>query len=240
MNRINNDELTKALKDVYNEKYKYIPDKENYLTWNFSDDFIKKMDKLIARQKKVYWKYTNSFWKKSVLVILTVLFTFTSAMSVSAFREPVIDFIIKIYDEFSELGVDKDYILYFDENINSSIETVYLPNYIPTDYNLYESYNDHFSVNQIWVNENDDIIDYRQTVLSLSTYINTENTIINEKTEDNIKYYYYKQNNNNTVIWCANGYYYILSYPVNMPSDDVDKIFKNITKNDTVFTLPSD
>ena len=61
------------------------------------------MARLIKRQKRPYWKFTNTVGKRIAVIALAFLMLFGLSMTIEAVREPVISFIENVFEKFSEL-----------------------------------------------------------------------------------------------------------------------------------------
>lgn len=83
-------ELNQVFREVTSLEFVGVPYIEETIEFEFSDDFQKKMDKLIARQKKVYWEYVNTAKKRVAIVAIVCLSLFVTACTNPEFREPII------------------------------------------------------------------------------------------------------------------------------------------------------
>jgi len=91
-----------------------------------SPRFERRMKRLFLHQQKPYYPYTNRAWKRVVLAMVLVLLLFAASMSVSAIREPIIRFVVEVYERFSSL---------FFQNAEDSDEWVtYRPTSLPKEF----------------------------------------------------------------------------------------------------------
>ena len=115
-------QFLQALKDVSDEDFN---EDMNSISLTgeheFSDKFNRKMKKLIARQKKQYFRFVSTAGRRAACIILAVVVISASALSVEAVRNAVYDFIIKIFSNHSvvttESGTDDGYPTSIEENI---------------------------------------------------------------------------------------------------------------------------
>ena len=128
-------------------------------SFDYSEDFIRRMNSLIKQRKKPYWKYINTAMKRVAVAVIAVIVLFSTSMSISAIREPVVDFFIKIYETFTGFFTD-------DENIKASdtIEKVYQITQLPDGYVLKNQSDNKVNVQTTWTNGNDILI-LSQTIL---------------------------------------------------------------------------
>lgn len=230
---LKNKKINEALKKFYyEEKYKYNPKEENALKWNYSENFLSKMDQLIKKQKKSYWKYTNTFSKRLLIAIIVFILIFSSTMAVPGFRKPVVDFIVKVYNEFSEMSLDKNTITTTDTPLKSTIKEKYIPQYIPDGFEQEEYFFTEYNLNILWKNSTGLLIDFSQITSSSFTRINTEGVELNKFQIGTVQYYIYEQNGSKVYIWFNDGYCFILSLPNSCSDDEIIKILNNV-KNTT-------
>lgn len=232
MNR--HDKLKKALKQNFDEGNHYDQKKESQLTWVFNDEFQfeEKADKLINLQKKPYWRYTNTPYKKVLIAIIVFIIAISSTMVVPAFREPIIDFVVKQYDKFSSLFVHDESLKYSNEQLPVKIEKVYTPSLIPNDYKIIDYYTDDLNVFFLWSDESDNTIEFYQKVISSYNNLNTENTVMNEFSLGNYHVYSYTQTGVSSYIWYDKGYIFIINVPEKFPLEQVSDLINSVECDD--------
>ena len=171
---MNNTQFKRAISEALTKEYELsVPAHNN--DHEFSDEFARKMDKLIGRRKKPYYQMINTAGKR-VACIFAVIFiaAFTTIMSVSALRNAFKDFFMSIFSDHSEISANVE----SNEAAPGTIQVNYDIGYDLSDYDvIYEEY-DKISRNIIYQNENT-IIDYQQLVKSeFDMGLNTENAEI--------------------------------------------------------------
>lgn len=107
---------------------------ENSIEFDFSIEFQQKMDKLIARQKKVYWEYVNTAKKRVAIVAIICLSAFITACANPEFREPIIRQMEKLE------GTMRHYFV--EGSMKQKIEGVYRLSKIPDGYQIVFEYGD--------------------------------------------------------------------------------------------------
>lgn len=127
-----NDNFKKAL---YNS---LIPEYSNMLPdgdedeHDFSADFEKKMQKLIKRRNKPYYKIINTVGKRvACIVVIVLLASSVTVLSVDALRNAVADFFVSTYDKFSSVQPVEDDIA------PSTIKDIYEITYDLKEYEIY-------------------------------------------------------------------------------------------------------
>ncbi|MBR2043922.1 MAG: DUF4367 domain-containing protein [Clostridia bacterium] len=164
--------LNKAL-EIYSklaaEKYKQMEIKDV----DFSLELEKKMEKLINRNKKPWFRLINTGAKRVAIIIVVIIIALTSTvLSVDALREGVKSFVVEVYEKFSTIIFEKE-----DSN-TTGITVYYEPTYIPKGYILAEEENLDYDYIKIFKNLNGEKIVYIQSCdLENGRNINTENAI---------------------------------------------------------------
>lgn len=205
---MNNSKFKSAISEALTEEYEeLIPCySEEHI---FSDDFQKKMDKLIVKQKNPFYKIVNTRVKKAACIIAVIFIAaFTTVMSVDALRNVFKDFFMSIFSDHSEISAVQDESYAVPETIENSFNITYdLSNYDI----VYEDSND-FSRNIVYQND-EIIIDYYQYVKSeFDMGVNTENAEINTVTIQNSEAIYFLDNNNyHHLIWDNDEYVIMIS-----------------------------
>lgn len=232
---MNNDsKLKEALAKYFNDKYKYDPQRESTLSWEFTKeyDFEKKVSNLINSEKKFNRKHINTPIKRIIVAIVILLIVLTSAMSVPAFRQPVIDFVVKQYNKFSSYFVDEESLQYSKEQLPMKIENVYMPSKIPNNYEMVDYYVDDLNTFALWSDESNNTIEFYQKVIFSYNNFNTENTVMNEIEIDNRCIYQYTQKDTSSYIWYDKGYIFIINVPKDFPLKQVSELINSIKQTD--------
>ena len=193
---------------------------------DFSPRFEKRMQKLIRRRRRPYFKMINTAGKRvAVFAVTFLIISMTTVMSVKALREPFLDFIMSIFTDHSTVSTvsqtDKDY--------PAAINDRYTITYDLSGYELVYSNEDQIYIRSDYKN-NDIMIMFSQIVVSeYQANINTEGAEIEHIDinghdaigfEDNNGYY--------TLIW--NNGEYIIDLGSNIGKDALIKIAKSVQK----------
>lgn len=223
--------INEVLKNFYyEEKYKYDPEAESNLKWNFSEKFSTEMEHLIKKQKKASWKYTNSVAKRLVIAIIIFIVIISSTMAVPAVRKPVVDFIVNTYREFTKFAVDNNTVNMSEETMHEIINDIYLPQNIPDGFTQTNYFANEFYVNATWKNKNGEFIDYSQNTTSFLARVNTENVELKNIEINNVLYYYYEQGNSKNFIWNKSGYYFLMNIPNSFANEEIIWILESVKK----------
>lgn len=168
-----------AFREVVSREYYNIPNNEYDINISFSENFEKKMRKLIKSQKTIYWRFINSSAKKVAVIFLVCTVFLTSAMSVRAIREPVVEFFKEVYDTFVSYFFEGDTIdeLPYEnshESLNASSTEISdevssesnLSLQIPEGFTQIDVLEDENMISEVYSNDNGDIIEFVKMITS--------------------------------------------------------------------------
>lgn len=209
---------------------KTLPTDEELSGITFSEEFERKMQKLINRQKKFYYYWFNTVGKRVAAIILVLLLSLTTiTFSVKALREPVIRFIVETYEKFSSIVFvndksEEDTIIDFTfEKVN--------PAYIPSGY-VKDSEMDAVSIYQARYFNSDrtSTFLYMQAINDEGIIqANTEGIIYENIRINNIDGVIYSNKGNNTVIFNTDEYVFTIIGTIS--KEELVKIAESIKIN---------
>ena len=123
-----------------------------------SDKYKRKINKLIKRRKKPYFKLICTTGRRIVCTAAAVIIILASALSVEAVREAIHDFLMNIFKGHTAVSVSGTI-----ENYPTVIEEEYEIANLPEGFEQVDYYVDETSVFAMYIN-NDKYILYEQTV----------------------------------------------------------------------------
>ena len=74
----------------------------------YSSRFLKRMEKLLRKERRFYFPYTNTVGKRVVAAAVAIWIAFGTSLSFSAVRDAVAGFFTDIYESFTRLTVAED------------------------------------------------------------------------------------------------------------------------------------
>lgn len=196
--------LIEAL-NVYHEKaLSDLPNNEELEKITFTENFEKKMQKLIKSQKKLYYNMTNSVGKRVACVLVAIIILFTM-MSMTAIGKSFIRFIVDTFDDHSKVT--------FEEGSDFTSESFvpYAPEYVPDGYEI--TYRDSAlnMYNDIeYTNENGAVLQYSQTPAIGHTLVNTENAVIEKTYVNDYEAMYWESTERRYVLFVDETYSYMI------------------------------
>lgn len=219
MTKVEIDILKKALFIIGRdevEAYKALPDEEVV----FSKEFEDKVHTINKRRKSLFYKATKTVPRRVAIVLIAAVITFTMTMSISAIRTPILNFVIKTYDSFISIFVEKDEEI----KLPTSIEHMYMPKYLPDGFIELSSENYGFNAEAIWMNSAS-IIMLSQDIISEDSKIVIDNQDADYQTMiDKNEIYYYSKNGFYTMYWSDGYYIFTLTCPEDINISEIEKI----------------
>jgi len=154
--------------------------------------------------------------RRAVALIAAIIILFASAMSVSAVRAAVFEFITDVYEKFTHI--------FFDESRSSQDATdgfaIYVPAYIPEGFELVNKKTGGLVL--LEYEKGDEFISYSQQRLeNVSININTEGTELEELEFKGLPAKYYSNQGVQNLLWYDDEYLYMVSSTL-----DRDAVFR--------------
>lgn len=126
---ISKDELFEIFREYGSNEFGDIPSSDNKVDYEFSEEFENKMLQLFKNlhsDKKS--EKSNSIGRRKIIAILiaAIFILSVGAMSVSAIRKPIVNFVVEKYEDFIDF--------LFQGDVSNKIEYVYSFNTIPPNF----------------------------------------------------------------------------------------------------------
>lgn len=221
---VSKEEFFDILREYASKEFEHIPKSDDEIDYEFSEEFEKKMEKLIDSIGNNKKPRKLNHRKTIAILIAAIIIAFAGAMSVSAIREPIVEFIYKVYDGFTDLLFEGDttdklsYIYSLSEIPEGFVETEQLI----TDGVIYVKYENE---------QSQKIIEFRQNITEdISVSLDNEHgrvetfqingQKINVYISDYGNYYY--------VFWNVDYYYMELIYHGTTTIDEILNLIKSI------------
>lgn len=196
---ITHEEFVEALRIVASQEFADIP--ENPPEHIFSKKFERKMKRLIKSMNKYGRPPMRTLHKAALITTACLIIIFiTSATQIKAIREPLIEFIMTIYETF----IDVD----FAGSGPAFIVQEYTLNYFPEEYTLIDKHTSTITIYYKYTNKQKNIIIFTQEVIK-----DNKASIDNEKGPlytlfiSNMEVLLYKSDFSTIARWSQDGYY---------------------------------
>lgn len=191
----------------------------------FSPKFEKKIEKLINRRRKPYFRMINTVGKRAACIALAIFIaSATTVMSVDALRNAVFNFFSDLFGSTSTVRV------VMDEQHPKTIEEIYEITYDLSNYEIDFEDNNDWVRHKVYVHDDKTIIfcQYTQDMFDGSV-INTEDADIIETEINGFSATYFLDNQGNYKIIWDNGKY-IFTILSNLPKDKTIEIAESVQK----------
>jgi hypothetical protein len=220
------DNKLKLALEIYSESFTASYPDENELeeSVSFSEEFYKKMNRLIRIRKRPYYVFIKTTGTKVASILLIILITLSATVfSVKAFRDPVIKFIVETFEKFSRITFQRegDYKNIAPEDIN-----FYKLTYLPEGFEIVITQDGDRSMLREYAKE-DDIITFSQSVASGTTMtVDTEGAQIEDITFRGYDGIYFLNKGYHTIVWLEDGYLFYVAGT--LEKDEIFKIGENL------------
>ena len=209
---------------------KTLPTNEELSDITLSEEFERKMQKLIDRQKKFYFNWFNTVGKRVAAIILVILLSFTTiTFSVRALREPFVRFIVETFEKFSNVMFVNDKTEQ-DIIVDFVLEKV-VPSYIPDKFTEESIFEDESGFQTVYIsNDGSQSIMVMQIVNDEAiVQTNTENVVYENILVNNYPAIYYSNKGTNTIV--ISGEQYIFTVEGTIEKEELLKIVESIKIN---------
>ncbi|MCH5193306.1 MAG: DUF4367 domain-containing protein [Oscillospiraceae bacterium] len=151
--------LSSALGEVFEPQIdEFLKTVDLELHYKFSDKYNRKINKLIKRREKPYFKLICTTWRRVVCAAAAVIIILASSLSVEAVRETIHDFLMNIFKGYTTVSVSETIKEY-----PTVIEEEYEISNLPEGFELSEYFDDENSVFAAYFN-GEKYIFFQQTV----------------------------------------------------------------------------
>ncbi len=221
---VSKEEFFDILREYASKEFEHIPKSDNEIDYEFSEEFEKKMEKLIDSIGNNKKPRKLNHRKTIAILIAAIIIAFAGAMSVGAIREPIVEFIYKIYDGFTDL--------FFEGDTTDKLSYIYSLSEIPEGFVETERLsNDSINLIVFESQQNGNKIELcQQPTEDISISYDNENGHIENFTVNGIEISVYISDRNDCHIafWSMNSNYIELTYHGATTIDEMLKLISSI------------
>lgn len=197
--------LQNVMQQECKEEFEMIPQDDDDINYIFSDSFDQRMSELIKNQKESAKKGANSAFKRAAIIAAAILIFLATPLSVKAIREPIVEFIIEVYESFSNF--------IFSGDTQQTITYEYGFSSVPEGFKEVNIQNDIVRITITYENGEGDIMELTQSITDdIDLSIDNENGEITEVIINNNRTVIYKSEGTAQANWIAKGYLLTLTY----------------------------
>ncbi len=214
--------LIMAFERYNKELCKSLPTDEELKNITFSEAFEKKMQKLIRVQKKSYFYMINTVAKRVALIVLAIIITLTTtAFSVKAIREAIIEFFVETFTTHSEVSVEGEEIPIYTE-----FERVE-PQYLPDGFILSRDLSEKYTCYIVYIDSEANTICYSQNINDGTPFaVDTEDVDFETIYINGLEGIIYENKDINRITFGDEKYFYDIYGQISM--DELQKIAESI------------
>lgn len=213
--------------EIFNKEYlNAFLSKEEPEKITFSANFEKRMRKLIKRQKRFYYNWTDTAGKRAAAIIMAILASMTvTTVSVGAVRDKVVELVITAHEKFSEIVFNNE-----DMNTGAAFERLE-PAYIPQGYQAVQSeFIENVSNIVIYEDGSGGSIMYDQYCSDAGALtVDNENTEYREITVNRLDGIIFEKHGHTNLIFGNENY--VFSISATLSEEEVIKIAESIPTN---------
>lgn len=210
-----------AFREVVSSEFAHIPTDENSIDFTFSERFNKRMAKLIRSQKKVYYNFVNTAYKRVAIICVVLLTMLTTACSVKAIREPIVNFFTEVYESFTRY--------FFEGDIADTITKEYCISELPDDFTQTDKISNDISITTTFENSSGDIIEFYQTITEETEHLlDAEHGNVVEHIIGNDTVHIIEANGTIQAIWVRDEYCLTLTTYGKINIDTVKQIIESV------------
>lgn len=212
----------KAFMESEQRKNALLPCKDES-EWAFSAKFEKSMNRLVQKNKRIQLSTRRTVTKSLLAAIVAIIVAFVGLMSVSATREPIIEFVKKVFSQFNEITLSKELPPPVE-----TIQTEYTLTNLPEGYEIREYQKSSNGVFVVWKNESGEEITFAQMIMDSNFSIDNEHTY--RELEINGLNAYLSEDEYGCALRWSDGYYcFTITVPTSIKSDIIN-LQENISK----------
>ena len=216
-------EVINAFREVASEEFVHIPNEED-IKYEFSEKFNKKMKKLLRKAEHKDIHRSAKISKRIIAVAAAIVIILAGLMSVSAIREPVVNFVLEFFEDHIDFG--------FSGDVSQEIEYEYGFSEIPEGFDLVNKISDYDIKYTKFKNEKsgDELI-LKQTITDQkSISVDNEHGISTTNFINGMEVYIYEHENGNYIQanWIKESYSMFLVYYGDIEKDDFIELIKLI------------
>ena len=192
----------------------------------YSEDYLQEVDSILKKSRNPIRRCFNTVGKRVAAAVIVVAVLGGSMISISAVREPVVEFITNVYEKFVDIFFDEKDIAKAPDTIG----TVYTLGMIPNGYTIDQFFIDDCITDMIWKNENGDRLVLSQSILGGSFLMDTEDANFEFLIWNNKKIAYNEKYEIKHFFWNTNEYEFMLTISSDISDEEALALIDSLKK----------
>lgn len=166
-----------------------------------SDRYQNSMDRLLRKEKRIAWQLIRTKKRKLVALLIAALLIFSLTFSISALRDPIIEYAVSVYETFTHFFFAES-----PDTNQSPITTEYTLTHLPDDYEESLYLKNEGYIQRQW-KKGDAYLSFTQSIKAgSSVHLDTEESPVEMLETENQLYYYTKSKGMYFFIWTTDDY----------------------------------
>lgn len=218
---ISRDEFNTAFRQVASAEFAHVPANEKSIDYIFSPDFERRMERLIHRQKKPYYRFVNTAAKRVAVIFLLCAVLLASACSVKAIREPIIEFVTEIYEAFTRI--------FWEGDTTGVIQQEYVITALPEGFYQTDELKSEIFNQYTYENGRGNFIEFSQFATAKAQYnVDTEYTTETVEMIAGKEVHLYTNEDRCVMLWTEAGYVFQLCFDRSLDMDIIIAVMESV------------
>lgn len=216
------EELMNVFREAASAEFSEFSPYESDYTYEFSERFEKRMDRLIRAESRATWRFVHTKPTRLILIAVAVIATlFLVACTVPEVRESIAGFFIRMFSNHDEIAIP--------HSTKNEIEAEFGLYSIPEGFEAYYYYRDKETMEIRYKNENNVEIVFRQQAGNIIQVVDNENADIIKKSIGGKSVLVYQNNDDALIaIWEVDGYFFYLYSSADIDFTTVESLISSI------------
>lgn len=192
-------ELKNAFREAASYEFREIPRDDSLIQHEFSPEFERKIAKLIQKEKEFFWHFVNTASKRVAVIAAVLVMLLTTACSVEAIREPIVRFLIEVYETFTEYT--------FEGEKSETITKEYQMSTVPEGFTQTDYFKEDAVIITTYENSDGDMIRFSQSITTdTNLFIDNESSVTKIIDVSGREVHLYIQDGLPSAIWLEDTY----------------------------------
>ncbi len=209
-----------AFREVVSSEFAHIPSDESSIDFAFSEHFNKRMEKLIRSQKKVYYNFFNTAYKRVAIICVVLLTMLYTACSVKTIREPIVNFFTEVHESYTRY--------FFEGDTSSQIEKEVFITKLPDGFVQSDKIESDLAITTVYVNNDSTIKFTQQSTSNASHSFDNENGTLTRVNISNLNIDIYESENIKHAVWTDSGCFFKLTCIGDISIDSITMMIKSV------------
>lgn len=198
-------QMKEAFREAVSQEFSSVPFDEESIAVYFSDEFEKKMQKLIVSEKKTLWHCFNTPLKRVAMIAISFLVLFATACTIPAVRNEILEFIHEIFEDHEVFSATRKEI--------GAITEIYQITDLPEGYALTLRRDGNGEIRMVYENAQGERLKFTQSYVNgFQLKLDAEKGVRTEEVINGNRVYLYVREEAMVALWTDGKYILMLTY----------------------------